>query len=268
MIDTELRHMFAERESGVPAAGPVAHRIAAGVRRRGRRTRTVRAVSVALAAVLAAVAVPVAVSQWHRAAVTGPGGSAPPIPTGPSATRTDGVLETAGCATYPTAHPTQIDGTPQVGNSDPINEISQRLIPYATDHFGSVYAGTEIQTEIGVLRVYRKRDGLGERRHGVVIVPSAAFDAWIMQEFATTCVEIADARVSLEEISAAVDQVMNDHAYWLSRGIEIFTAGGDPVKGIVEVGVAKAAVAKARREMPARYPGLTIRIIEGHPATL
>ncbi len=68
----------------------------------------------------------------------------------PSATATDGVLRTAGCATFPLAGPTEIDGSPVSPNSELLNELNIRIQPDAITNFAELFAGVEF-TDIGRL---------------------------------------------------------------------------------------------------------------------
>src|SRR5689334_12470028 len=143
--------------SVVPELPAPPDRVAA-VRRRSRRQRHNTAIAAAGLAVLVGLG-----GTWWALAPKGSPGRVTGDPTvRTSAPRTDGVLETPGCATYQNAPTTAIQGTPVIGNSDTINELAHRLVPYATAHFADVYGQAEIEPDVGRLRVYRK--------------PSAAFD--------------------------------------------------------------------------------------------
>jgi hypothetical protein len=230
--------------SVVPELPAPPDRVAA-VRRRSRRQRR----NAAIASAGLAVLVGLGGTWWALAPKGSPGRVTGDPSVRTSAPRTDGVLETPGCATYSNAPTTAIQGTPVIGNSDIINDLNNRLVPYATAHFGDVYALTEVETDIGRLRVYRK--------------PSAAFDAWMMREFARDCVEIADAKASAQEMEAWSRRIIDDdRAYWSNRGISIQTVSGNPVTGVVEVGVSAKGLARARSELPAHYPGAQIVVVE------
>lgn len=163
-----------------------------------------------------------------------------------SSSPADDMLRTSGCATYPVAGPTRVGGTPVSGNSDLVNELNNRIFPYATANFADVFAVTEI-TDIGRLRVYRK--------------PSAEFDTWIMRNFAQDCVEIADAKASAAEMSQKSREIEDDSAYWIGRGIRIQAIGGSPVNGVIEVSVPKEVLVLARQEIPQRYPHLRVAVL-------
>ena len=214
----------------------------AAVKRRVRRQRQ-WVVAVAAAAVTGVVLVGGTVLASRGEQRSGP--LPPPIGVTPPPVPADGVLRTPGCANYPVAPPTKIDGTPVSGNSEVTNEQNNKIFPYATSHFPDAFALTEV-TDTGRLRVYRK--------------PSAAFDAWIMRDFASECVEIADAKMSSVEFSQVLNLVLADAGYWHGRGIEILSVGGSPAVGDVIVGVTAASLEKARQQIPAHYPGLQITV--------
>jgi hypothetical protein len=201
----------------------------------GRPHRLAIAVT-ALVIVIVLVAV-----AWVLHRVTGPGptGAAGPVPS------SDGVLRTAGCATYSNQGPTQIDGTPVSGNDGVVNELNKRITPYATEHFADVWAEPSI-TDLGRLRVYRK--------------PSAAFDAWIMHDFAGSCVEIADAKQSAADMEQQQRRIDKDLQYWNGRGIDISAVRSNPIDGTVIIAVPADEVARAQQEIPARYPDLFITV--------
>jgi hypothetical protein len=180
-----------------------------------------------------------------------------PIPPGygdsPAASptpRDDGVLETPGCVGYQPDLSTMDDGIPVAPNQEALGELSQRIQPEARGEFADVFASAEIRSN-GRLRLNRK--------------PSAEFDAWIMRDFGDECVEIADARATQAEMDARALRLGDDYPYWEGRGIEIVAVGGDPVDGVVVVEVAAADLERARKEIPDRYPDLSIRVATGEP---
>ena len=52
----------------------------------------------------------------------------------------------------------------------------------------------------------------------------------------------------------------NDLDYWRSRGIQVLIWGGNPVTGVIEIGVRAEDLARAREEIPRYYPNLQIVI--------
>ena len=237
MNEGELRRLLASVAPDLPEPPD---RLAAVARRsRHQRRLAIGAAAATTAVVLVgAFAVNRGADRAAGELVPGTGVSAVPSPT-------DSVLRTAGCATYPDAGPTEIGGTPVSGNSELTNELNNRIYPYATENFADVFAQPAV-TDIGRLRVYRK--------------PSAAFDAWIMSEFATDCVEIADAKMSAAEMTAVMGEIDEDAAYWRDRGIVLQSVGGDPVTGDIEISVPEEVLDRARREIPPRYPHLRITV--------
>jgi hypothetical protein len=174
-----------------------------------------------------------------------PGPTSPPTSSSAnsSAAPSDGVLRTLGCggrAGNAIATP-----SPGTSNSD-ISGLLLRMRPYLSDHFSDVYAGGSYTDVPGALRVYRK--------------PSAAFDAWIMQEFARDCVEVVDAKYSLADMNKFIGRLWDDADYWSERGIDITMVNGDAKNGVLEVTVTPESVDQARQKMPARYPDVPIAI--------
>jgi hypothetical protein len=155
-----------------------------------------------------------------------------------SATRAgNGLVSTAGCG-LPTAAPVMtVDGTAQPANQSALDEIANRVQSYSVEHFSGVYAGVEIRSESNRVRVFR--------------VPSADFDAWILGQFRTVCVEVADARHSRQELVALQRRIVGDVDYWNARGIPINTVG--VARDGSGVQVTTTDVAKASQELPARY---------------
>src|SRR4051812_28549369 len=149
----------------------------------------------------------------------------------------DGIARTAGCVLPTTAPAMTVDGTAQPANQGALDELAGRVQPSSVKHFAGVYAGVEIRSESNRIRVYR--------------VPSADFDAWILREFASVCVEIADARHSRQDLIALRQRIIADADYWNARGI--------PINGIAvpadgsAVQVTTTDIAKASHELPARY---------------
>jgi hypothetical protein len=219
---------------------------------RARRQR--QATIVAAAAVLTGI-VALGTVPFFRAALADPppigpgtGGGTTGSPTTSPTGRTDGVLETPGCTGYNPPTATMVDGTPVAPNQEALSELAMRIQPYAMSHFGDVFATVEFRPD-GRLRLNRK--------------PSRALDAWVMREFAAECVEIADAKATSSEMEAWARRI--DIRYWERRGIRIYTMGGDPVDGILVIEVAEPDLARAREEIPKKYPDLPIRVEKGAP---
>jgi hypothetical protein len=130
-----------------------------------------------------------------------------------------------------------VDGTPQPANQEHLDGVADRLQPYARAHFATVYSGLELRSEQDRLRVYRK--------------PSADFDAWMLREFKSECVEAMDARHSEKELSALGDRVSADIAYWKAHGVQVSYISVKNDGTFVEVGTTD--LARAKRELPSRY---------------
>ncbi len=235
--------------SVVPNLTPPADRINQVDRRvrRSRRVAMVSTVAAMVTAILIGGAFLTDKLTGTRPAPMGVGASS----VRPSLTTADGILRTGGCATYHTAGPTTIAGTPVDGNSAIVNDLNNRVVSYAMEHFSSVYALTELVSDIGVLRVYR--------------VPSAAFDEWAMRELAHDCLQIADARSSAVEMEATAHHISDDRSYWSKNGIHVLSVSGNPIDGTLEVAVPAKDLDKARRDIPRHYPSLQVRIVAGGP---
>jgi hypothetical protein len=203
----------------------------------GRRHR----LAIAVTALVTAVVLVAVAWALHRG--TRPVADGSTVPASP--TPNDGVLRTPGCANYTNQGPTRIQGTPVSGNDELVNELNNRITPYATEHFADVW-GEPAVTDLGRLRLYRK--------------PSAAFDVWIMHDFAGDCVEIADAKASAVEMEQRTMRIDQDSAYWKGRGIQIEAVGGNLIDGVVDVVVPADKLTQARQEIPARYSDLTITV--------
>ncbi|OLB80218.1 MAG: hypothetical protein AUI14_07505 [Actinobacteria bacterium 13_2_20CM_2_71_6] len=155
----------------------------------------------------------------------------------------DGMLRTDGCATHTSPPAMTIDGTPQPANQNDLAALAGRVQPYADAHFADVYTGLELRSETDRIRVYRK--------------PSAAFDAWIVKEFARDCVEVVDTAHNQRELQALADRISADMAYWQAQRLPINSVGAS-IDGTVNVGTTE--VDRARRELPQRY-GTDIAIV-------
>jgi hypothetical protein len=163
--------------------------------------------------------------------------------TSSSAAPSDDVLRTPGCG----GRAGNAIATPSPGNSNSdVSALLHRMQPYLSDHFSDVYAGGSYTDVPGAFRVYRK--------------PSAAFDAWIMQEFARDCVEVVDAKYSLADMNKFIGRFSDDANYWSERGIGITMTYGDAKNGVLEVTVTPESVDQARQEIPARYPDIPIKV--------
>lgn len=164
---------------------------------------------------------------------------------------TDGMVRTAGCATATSPPAMSIDGTPQPANQNYLDGIAGRLEPYAQAHFADVYSGLELRSAQDRIRVYRK--------------PSASFDAWVLGQFTTDCVELADARFAKAELSALVDRVAADFGYWRAKQVAVNTVSAKVDGSGVEVGTTD--VARATRELPRRYgTSIPITVVYAAPA--
>lgn len=166
-----------------------------------------------------------------------PGASAYGPPT-PTVTPAPGrVVRTAGCSTATSPPAMTVDGTPQPANQEHLDGVAGRLQPYARAHFAGVYSGLELRSEQNRLRVYR--------------MPSADFDAWMLREFTSECIEAVDARHSEQELSALGNRVSADLDYWRQHGVQMsyFSVKSDGT--VVEV--ATTDVARTKREFTLRY---------------
>src|SRR5262249_24949960 len=143
----------------------------------------------------------------------------PGAPAGPSG---DGVVRTRGCATANSPPAMSIDGTPQPANQNALDEVAGRVQPRGEKDFAEGDAGVRVVQERDRIQVFRK--------------PSAAFDRWILHDFAADCVEVLDAAYSAVELQAMQDKVTADMDYWRQRGIRINTVGSDFARGVIVVG--------------------------------
>ena len=226
-------------------------RVGAVIDRARRRHRVVvTGAAAVLTGIVALGGVPLVRALAGEPVVAEPGiggREATPTPT----PRTDGVLETPGCVGDKPDLATMQDGTPIAPNQEALNELAQRILPYALTHFDDVWTQAEMRPD-GRLRLYR--------------VPSTEFDAWIMHDFGHECLEITDARWSEERAVASIERVMSEHRYWRGRGIDIVSGHADAVAGRVVVTVEKKDLAQARAQIPERYPGLPITVEEAAPS--
>jgi len=163
----------------------------------------------------------------------------------------DGVVRTAGCATATSPPAMSIDGTPQPANQEALDEVASRVQPRADKDFADVYAGLQLVQERDRIQVFRK--------------PSAAFDRWIVHDFAADCVEVLDAKYSAVELTAMQQRIEHDMAYWQQHGIRITSIGADPTRGVVVVGTVDDQPARA--QFPAHYPGLPVEVRHQDPVT-
>jgi hypothetical protein len=215
----------------------------------GRARRRQRVVVAAMAAVLTGIVAIGGVSLLRalsaEAPIVEPGLGGQDATTTP---RTDGVLETPGCVGYQPNMATMQDGTPIAPNQEALSELAMRVQPYAMSHFDDVWTQAEMRSD-GRLRLYR--------------VPSTGFDAWIMRDFATECLEIADATWSEQQAAASVERVTREFRYWRDRGIDIVGGHADAVEGMVVVTVEEQDLAPARAQIPKRYPDLRVTVEVG-----
>ena len=175
-------------------------------------------------------------------------GGTPGTPGPPAGTH--GVVRTAGCATATSPPATSIDGTPQPANQNDLDELANRLQPYAQAHFADAYTGVELRSEQDRIRVYRKA--------------SAAFDAWVLREFAASCVEIVDARYTAVELTGLVQRISADAPYWQSLGVPMNLVSVNPDGSGIQVGTTE--VERARRELARRYgTGIAITVVYAEP---
>ncbi|HEX6513965.1 MAG TPA: hypothetical protein VF049_00180, partial [Nocardioidaceae bacterium] len=195
------------------------------------------------AAVVATVTVGLLMSGC--AGTAAPGTPAPPTASGGH--DPDGVVRTAGCATATSPPAMSIYGTPQPANQDRLDRLAARVDQIANTRFADVYAGVEL---------VQARDRILVRR-----TPSDAFDAWIVRQFATDCVEIVDARYPLAQLRQWQSRIGSDIPYWRSNGVRINTVAADAARGVVEVGTLD--VDRARQLLPAHYgPGIPIEVVK------
>ena len=183
---------------------------------------------------------------------TGPTpGASPAGPLTPSASPAPGrMVRTAGCAAATSPPAMTVDGTPQPANQEYLDGVAGRLRPFARAHFAGVYSGLELRSAQNRLRVWRK--------------PSAAFDAWMLREFKSECIEAVDARHSEQELGALSNRIAADMQYWDKHGVPVsfFSAEGDG--SAVEVGTTD--VARTKREFTLRYGAAApLRFVYGKP---
>ncbi len=247
MNEQHLTRLLTSIEPDLPAPPD---RLAAVRRQVERRRQRMAVAGAGLAIVVVGGLGVVAFQPGHGDQPVGsqsfPGPTSPATPSSTissSAAPSDVVLRTAGC--HGPAGNAIVTPSPGSSNTD-IGALLQRMQPYVSAHFNDVYAGGSYTEVPGTLRVYRK--------------PSAAFDTWIMEEFAQDCVEVVDAEYSLAEMNNFIARFWDDADYWSERGIGITTIHGDAKNGVLEVTVTPESVDQARQEMPARFPDVPIEV--------
>jgi hypothetical protein len=176
-----------------------------------------------------------------------------PTPGRPPASSGSAFVRTIGCATATSPSPTTIDGTPWPANQDALGKLVGRIQPYAMGHFADVFSGMELRGEQNKVRVYRK--------------PSAAFDAWVLHDFAADCVEMVDARFNETELAAMRDRVSDDIEFWRAKGLPINSVAAAIDGSGIEVTTTE--VERAKAELAERYgPDLPIKVSYGKPFEL
>ena len=248
MNEQELRRVLVRV---VPRLPSPEDRVSAVIARAGRRQRNIVTVG---AAVIVGIVVLGGVPLVR--ALAGRPLNVPPamsnIPSASPTPRADGVLETPGCVGYHPDMATEYQGTPVAPNQMELSDLAERVQPPAMSRFPDVFSYVELRHENDRLRVWRK--------------PSAEFDAWIVREFDNECLEIADAKASEKEIDEWSRQV--DFRYWRNKGIDIYSVHGDAIEGVLVIGVAAEDLARARKEIPKKYPDIPIKVEKGVPVVL
>lgn len=223
--EEQLRRRFRE---GIPVLPAPVDRVAeVGVRVRRRRMIEAGAGALGVGLVLA-VAVAIPVMLPGRSGGGMPATEGTPVALTVSA-RTD------GCNSTP----------PAASDAATLDVVANRLRSQAESRFPDSFAELEITDRV---RVFRK--------------PAAAFDRWVLREFAANCVELVNAPYSGREIRAVSDRIFADRGYWQGRGIDL-NAVSVGVDGTITVGVGPGQVDDARSELADRYQTRVVAKEEG-----
>lgn len=160
------------------------------------------------------------------------------------------IVRTAGCATVTSPPAMTVAGTPQPANQEYLDGVAGRVQPYARAHFTSVYSGLELRSEQNRLRVYRK--------------PSAGFDAWVLRDFKSECIEVVDALHSERELTAFAGRISGDFEYWRKKGVPVNYVSPAGDGSAVEVGTTD--IERTKREFALRYgTAVPLKVVYGQP---
>jgi hypothetical protein len=148
-----------------------------------------------------------------------------------------GGWSTAGCEIVRLPEHVTIAGVPMPATPAKLDAVMARIDQAGRGDFADSYAGLQVDQRRVRAIVYR--------------VPSVAFDDFIRGAAEDTCVVVRDAAHSATDLAYWHDRVLADLAYWTEQGIRIATIGARHDGTGVEVG--SRDVARAKRELPARY---------------
>lgn len=148
-----------------------------------------------------------------------------------------GGWSTAGCELVRLPEQLAIAGVALPATPAKLDAVIARIDRAGRGDFADSYAGLRVDQRRVRAIVYR--------------VPSAAFDDFIRRAAEDTCVVVRDAAHSAIDLAYWHDRVLADLAYWTEQGIRIATIGARHDGTGVEVG--SRDVARAKRELPARY---------------
>ena len=159
----------------------------------------------------------------------------PPQPGEPPACPPDSITEPpppianrprAVHASYPPNYP-ELNAT-----ADVIGELGRT-------QFRSVFAGLAINTDEDRVDVWAKK--------------SPEFTAEINALPGAAKVRMHEAPYSYSELEPTLYRIAEDYEYWVTRGLDVVTAGARIEGTYIEVGTPDPA--RARQEFPQRYPG-------------
>jgi hypothetical protein len=148
-----------------------------------------------------------------------------------------GGWSTAGCELLRLPEHVTVAGVSMPATPAKLGAVMARIDQAGRGDFAGSYAGLQVDERRVRAIVYR--------------VPSAAFDDFIRGTAEDACIVVRDAAHSATDLAYWHDRVLADLAYWTEQGIRIATIGARHDGTGVEVG--SRNVARARRELPARY---------------
>jgi len=148
-----------------------------------------------------------------------------------------GGWSTAGCELVRLPEHVTVAGVTMPATPAKLDAVMARIDQAGRGDFADSYAGQQVDQ--------------GRVRAIVYRVPSAAFDDFIRRAAEDTCIVVRDAAHSAVDLAYWHDRVLADLAYWTEQGIRIATIGARHDGTGVEVG--SRDVARAKRELPARY---------------
>jgi hypothetical protein len=148
-----------------------------------------------------------------------------------------GGWSTAGCELVRLPEHVTIAGVTMPATPAKLDAVMARIDQAGRGDFADSYAGLRVDQRRVRAIVYR--------------VPSAAFDDFIRRTAEDTCIVVRDAAHSAIDLAYWHDRVLADLAYWTEQGVRIATIGARHDGTGVEVG--SRDVARAKRELPARY---------------